>query len=221
MPQSSEVVRHTPFCAPPWGVAVSETPGEPRSVSETQPGPTSGTTESSNPALTSTFCPVNPSVVNATLSNCAVLSVPGSWLVTANPVATVDGIAIVTEPTVVHAAPSADIAPVYTLPLSVNFSHTGKDALAPAMNDIDALSLVRAMNSIPPSGFTSRITRRAFGVNSPMIRPAFANGSVCCSLTTRAVSSTMPPRVTAEKESADPQMSEPSPLTKNVPVASS
>src|SRR4051812_37502654 len=124
MPQSPEVVRHAAFWVPLCGSAISVTAGVWRSgVSEIQPGAVFGTTESSNPGLTSTFGPNGPDpnpVVMAKLSKTAVLRTAGSWLVTANPPRTVGpeqhggvlGIDTVVTPTVVHEFPSGEISPV-------------------------------------------------------------------------------------------------------------
>jgi hypothetical protein len=47
------------------------------------------------------------------------------------------------------------------LPLRTNFSHTGKLAVAPARKVLGAPAVGRVMNSMPPSGLTSRITSAA------------------------------------------------------------
>jgi hypothetical protein len=47
------------------------------------------------------------------------------------------------------------------LPLRTNFSHTGKLAVAPARKVLGAPAVGRVMNSMPPSGLTSRTTSAA------------------------------------------------------------
>src|SRR5215831_5664508 len=233
MPQSPEVVWHTAFFVPLWGNSVSVTAAVCRSgVSATQPGPVAGGMESSKPGLDTRLGPTLPSprpVVTPTLSKTAAFSAPRAWLVTAKPPKTLDGSATVTDPTLVQTCPSCDTSPVKSLPVRVSRSQTGNDAVEPATNAIEAPSADRAMNSTPPSGLTSRITRAEVLPKASNTRPALANAFVFCSLTTRVVSWLLVGSrllgpigcATVWNASKVPQMSAPSPLTKKLPVASS
>src|SRR6185369_7779659 len=96
-----------------------------------------------------------------------------------------DGIVGDVAPTVVHVDPSCEISPVTVSPLRESRSQRGNDAVAPARYFVSAPVELRVMNSMLPSGRTSRITRAADGsIDSRSINPAFANGFVLSRLFT-------------------------------------
>src|SRR5215510_16526460 len=107
-----------------------------------------------------------------------------SWLVTTTPLnPRPNGV----DPTVVHDTPSEDMRPT-TLPAdSDSRSQTGSVAVAPAINVVSPPDALLVMNSMPPSGLTSRITC-GDEASSPCrtMTPAFANGWPAEKLSTRA-----------------------------------
>ena len=99
----------------------------------------------------------------------------------------------VVEPTRVHVLPSDDTKPVIVEPARVSFSHTGAAAALPAMKFVMPPVVERVMNSMPPPGFTSRITCADPAVSvSRSITPAFANVFVFCTLATRVTTCPSP-----------------------------
>src|ERR671925_2183304 len=71
-----------------------------------------------------------------TLSNAAVVVTDVSWLVTARPARTLEGIDVAVLPTSVHDVPFGDTDAVTVLPLRVSFSHAGTPCALPAMNAV-------------------------------------------------------------------------------------
>src|SRR4051794_7085106 len=97
-------------------------------------------------------------VVTATLSNVDVLSVFTSWLGTRSPINADVGIVVVVLPTVVQVDPFEGSEPVTGSPDRTSLSHAGVGCVAPASHEVEPFVAERAMNSIVPSGRTSRMT---------------------------------------------------------------
>src|SRR6516162_205627 len=138
----------------------------------------------------------------------------GSWLVTASPATALP--ASVAVPSVIHVAPSVDTAAVTAEPARVSFNHAGDVTVAPAIKDVLPPVDARVMNSIPPSGLTSRTTcAEASSADWRIMTPAFANGDVICSPFTTAMIVPSPASGcdTNWNASAVPQMSAPAPAT--------
>src|SRR6267378_4211213 len=95
--------------------------------------------------------------ITATLSKVAALSALVVWLVTASPMFALP-IVVLVAPTCVHVEPSADTYPVIVDPARVSFSQMGTACEPPAMKAVDPPVADRVMNSMPPPGFTPRIT---------------------------------------------------------------
>src|SRR5690349_4801346 len=166
-------------------------------------------------------------VVTPMLSTDAVVSMPVSWLVTATPTLALPPRTTDVVPIGVHDVPSDDTSPENVDPLRASRSHTGSVREAPARNVVDAPEAGRAMNSMPPSGRTSRMRCADPGstVSRHMI-PAFANTFVFRSDATRTTICPFPAAgvLVYVNESAEPQMSAPAactvialPLTDAVP----
>src|SRR4051794_3126209 len=96
--------------------------------------------------------------VTLTLSNVDVSSCDVSWLVTIRPASALAVIDVEVLPTPVHVVPSLDTEPVTVAPLRDSFSHAGIGCDPPAMNVVVPPDAERVMNSMLPSGRTSRIT---------------------------------------------------------------
>src|SRR6184192_3807329 len=134
-----------------------------------------------------------PPVVSATLSNVALLSTRGSWLVTARPARTLPPTDSVAFPTVVQFWPSAETAPVIVDPTRVNLSQAGEGCIMLAIQIVGTPVFDRAMNSISPVGRRSRMTCGASAAADPrIITPAFAYVFVLVRFATRATTCPSP-----------------------------
>src|SRR5512143_2359279 len=121
-------------------------------------------------------------------SKVAVVSTPEAWLVTASPMSPPVRFATSTLPTIVQFEPSTDTQPTKVFERRCSLSHVGIAWKPPATKVVVPPSAVRAMNSMPPSGFTSRSTcGDEAEVDDRSISPAFAYGLVFCRLVTRAI----------------------------------
>jgi hypothetical protein len=121
------------------------------------------------------------------LSTVAVASCALSWLVTATPASGAMGRPTLVLHSTVHCRPSVDVDAI-TVPLvQPRRSHTGRLDVAPSTYCIDAPAAARVMNSMPPSGFTSRMAVAAFASTpARSITPAFPNAFAACRFAMRA-----------------------------------
>ena len=122
-------------------------------------------------------------------------------------------------PTAVHVVPSPDTEPITVPALRESFSQAGKVCDPPAMNAVEPPDEERVMNSMLPSGRTSRITcGESAAVVCRSMTPAFAYGFTFCSAVTRAISWPSPLSGCEAywNASAVPQISPPAPRTLKV-----
>src|SRR5258705_13770449 len=122
-----------------------------------------------------------------TLSRVAVPSTLTWWLVTANPTKAVTPTATVSLPIKVQLTPSAKTYALNNVPLRTSFTQRGGPVAPPEVYVVPPPAPVRRSKATPLLGVTSTVACRAPGVRlSRIITPAFAQGSVFCTLATRA-----------------------------------
>src|SRR4029450_1356634 len=128
-----------------------------------------------------------PTPETLTLVNVDVQSTPSLWEVNARPTMTLLLIAMVSEPTVVHDAPSVETDPVSVDPVRTIRTQYGATTRGPAVQVLAPPTAVRRWKAAPFPGVITIIAWRAASERpSRIMTPAFAQGSVFWTLATRA-----------------------------------